>query len=173
VLAAEYVAGVIILAAAPCTAMVFVWSYLSDGDPAYTLVQVSVNDLIMLFLFAPVVKLLASGASGLEVPFAVLLYSVAVFVVIPLALGSLSRALLIRRKGAQWFETRFLAVFQPVTIVARLFIPESVTPSLAPAGTGSCLPRRSAAGEGVLVFHQPLLSLWAGAFAGVLLQVDV
>ena len=119
-LAAEYVAGVIILAAAPCTAMVFVWSQLSDGDPAYTLVQVSVNDLIMLFLFAPVVKLLVSGASGLEVPFAVLLYSVLIFVVIPLALGSLSRAILIHRKGAEWFESRFLPAFQPVTILALL-----------------------------------------------------
>ncbi len=74
-LASQYIAGVIILAAAPCTAMVFVWSYLSDGDPAYTLVQVSVNDLIMLVLFAPIVKFLVSGASGLEVPFEVLLYS--------------------------------------------------------------------------------------------------
>jgi ACR3 family arsenite transporter len=119
-LAAEYVAGVIILAAAPCTAMVFVWSYLSDGDPAYTLVQVSVNDLIMLFLFAPVVKLLVSGASGLEVPFAVLLYSVLIFVVIPLAFGSLSRAYFIRRKGEAWFQSRFLAAFQPVTILALL-----------------------------------------------------
>ena len=119
-LAAEYVAGVIILAAAPCTAMVFVWSYLSDGDPAYTLVQVSVNDLVMLVLFAPIVKFLVSGASGLEVPFAVLLYSVLVFVVVPLALGSLSRGLLIRRKGAAWFEKRFLAAFQPVTVVALL-----------------------------------------------------
>jgi ACR3 family arsenite transporter len=119
-LAAEYVAGVIILAAAPCTAMVFVWSQLSDGDPAYTLVQVSVNDLIMLVLFAPVVKLLVSGASGLEVPFAVLLYSVLIFVVIPLALGSLSRALLIRRQGAEWFESRFLPAVQPVTILALL-----------------------------------------------------
>jgi ACR3 family arsenite transporter len=119
-LAAEYVAGVIILAAAPCTAMVFVWSQLSHGDPAYTLVQVSVNDLIMLFLFAPVVKLLVTGASGLDVPFAVLLYSVVIFVVVPLALGSLSRALLIRRHGGQWFESRFMAAFQPVTIVALL-----------------------------------------------------
>ena len=98
-LASEYVAGVIILAAAPCTAMVFVWSYLSDGDPAYTLVQVSVNDLIMLVAFAPIVKFLVSGAAGLEVPFSVLLYSVLVFVVVPLALGSLSRAWLIRRQG--------------------------------------------------------------------------
>jgi len=85
-LANQYIAGVIILAAAPCTAMVFVWSYLTDGDPAYTLVQVSVNDLIMLILFAPIVSLLVSGASTLSVPFLVLLYSVVVFIVIPLAL---------------------------------------------------------------------------------------
>jgi len=70
----QYVAGVIILAAAPCTAMVFVWSYLTDGDPAYTLVQVAVNDLIMLVLFAPIVTFLVSGASSLTVPFIVLLY---------------------------------------------------------------------------------------------------
>src|SRR5947209_5319006 len=85
-LASQYIAGVIILAAAPCTAMVFVWSYLSDGDPAYTLVQVSVNDLIMLVAFAPLVKFLIAGAAGLAVPFRVLLASVAIFVVIPLAL---------------------------------------------------------------------------------------
>jgi ACR3 family arsenite transporter len=119
-LAAEYLAGVIILAAAPCTAMVFVWSQLSDGDPAYTLVQVSINDLIMLFAFAPVVKLLVSGAAGLEVPFSVLLLSVLVFVVVPLALGSASRAILLRRKGAAWFEERLLPAFQPVTILALL-----------------------------------------------------
>jgi ACR3 family arsenite transporter len=119
-LASEYVAGVVILAAAPCTAMVFVWSYLSDGDPAYTLVQVSVNDLIMLVAFAPLVKFLVSGAAGLEVPFSVLLYSVLIFVVVPLALGSLSRAWLIRRRGIDWFNGRFLAAFQPVTVVALL-----------------------------------------------------
>ena len=119
-LASEYIAGVIILAAAPCTAMVFVWSYLSDGDPAYTLVQVSVNDLIMLVAFAPIVKFLVTGASGLQVPFMVLLYSVGIFVVIPLAAGSISRAALIRRKGAAWFESRFVAFFHPVTILALL-----------------------------------------------------
>jgi ACR3 family arsenite transporter len=119
-LASEYVAGVIILAAAPCTAMVFVWSYLADGDPAYTLVQVSVNDLIMLVAFAPIVKFLVSGAAGLEVPFSVLLYSVLVFVVVPLALGSLSRAWLVRRHGSDWFTNRFLPAFQPVTVVALL-----------------------------------------------------
>jgi arsenite transporter len=119
-LASEYLAGVIILAAAPCTAMVFVWSQLSDGDPAYTLVQVSVNDLIMLVLFAPIVKFLVSGAAGLEVPFSVLLNSVLIFVVIPLTLGSLSRAWLMRRKGAEWFGQRFLPAFQPVTVIALL-----------------------------------------------------
>ncbi len=119
-LAGQYIAGVIILAAAPCTAMVFVWSYLSKGDPAYTLVQVSVNDLIMLFAFAPIVKFLVSGASGLEVPFRVLLYSVAIFVVIPLALGSMSRAMVIKRKGLAWFNERFLPGFQPVAISALL-----------------------------------------------------
>ena len=116
----EYIAGLIILAAAPCTAMVFVWSYLSDGDPAYTLVQVSVNDLIMLVLFAPIVKFLISGAAGLEVPFHVLLYSVLIFVVTPLALGSLSRILLIRKKGADWFNDKFVAFFHPMTVLALL-----------------------------------------------------
>jgi ACR3 family arsenite transporter len=118
-LAGQYIAGVIILAAAPCTAMVFVWSYLADGDPAYTLVQVSINDLIMLIAFAPIVKFLVSGAAGLEVPFRVLLYSVLIFVVIPLALGAISRAVLVRRNGAAWFE-RFVTRFNPVTIVALL-----------------------------------------------------
>ncbi len=99
--------------------MVFVWSYLSDGDPAYTLVQVSVNDLIMLVAFAPIVKFLIAGAAGLEVPFRVLLYSVVIFVVIPLALGAASRVFLIRRNGAEWFE-RFMAKFHPVTVLALL-----------------------------------------------------
>lgn len=119
-LASEYLAGVIILAAAPCTAMVFVWSQLSDGDPAYTLVQVSINDLIMLVAFAPIVKYLVAGAAGMEVPFAVLLQSVLVFVVIPLTLGAASRAWLLRRRGVAWFESRFLATLQPVTVVALL-----------------------------------------------------
>src|SRR5512140_803167 len=119
-LADQYIAGAIILAAAPCTAMVFVWSYLTDGDPAYTLVQVSVNDLIMLVAFAPIVTFLVSGASNLTVPFKVLLLSVLVFIVIPLAIGSLSRVLLIRARGAEWFETRFLPFFHPVTVVALL-----------------------------------------------------
>jgi ACR3 family arsenite transporter len=119
-LADQYVAGSIILAAAPCTAMVFVWSYLTDGDPAYTLVQVSLNDLIMLVLFAPIVGLLVTGASSLQVPFEVLLYSVLVFVVIPLALGSLSRVVLIRLRGREWFERAYLPFFHPITTIALL-----------------------------------------------------
>jgi ACR3 family arsenite transporter len=116
----QYIAGVIILAAAPCTAMVFVWSYLTDGDPAYTLVQVAVNDLIMLAAFAPIVKFLVSGASGLEVPFDVLLYSVIVFIVIPLAAGLLTRYGLLRTKGGQWLEQVFLPRLHPIAISALL-----------------------------------------------------
>jgi ACR3 family arsenite transporter len=119
-LANQYLAGSIILAAAPCTAMVFVWSYLTDGDPAYTLVQVSLNDLIMLVLFAPIVGLLVTGASTLTVPFHVLLLSVVVFIVIPLTLGAISRMVLLRTKGRAWFEGRFLPAFHPVTVVALL-----------------------------------------------------
>jgi ACR3 family arsenite transporter len=119
-LADQYIAGTIILAAAPCTAMVFVWSYLTDGDPAYTLVQVSLNDLVMLVLFAPVVTLLVSGASNLTVPFSVLVYSVSAFIVIPLVLGSVSRAVLMRAKGARWFEQEFVAFFHPITVLALL-----------------------------------------------------
>ena len=116
----QYIAGCIILAAAPCTAMVFVWSYLSDGDPAYTLVQVSVNDLLMLILFAPIVRFLVSGASSLEVPFSVLLYSVVVFIVIPLAAGMALRQGFIRTRGAEWFEKVLLPRFAPVSMMALL-----------------------------------------------------
>jgi ACR3 family arsenite transporter len=116
----QYIAGTIILAAAPCTAMVFVWSYLTDGDPAYTLVQVSLNDLIMLVAFAPIVTFLVRGASNLTVPVKVLIYSVVTFIVIPLVVGGVSRALLIRLKGIEWFETRYLAFFRPVTVLALL-----------------------------------------------------
>ena len=116
----QYIAGVIILAAAPCTAMVFVWSYLTDGDPAYTLVQVSVNDLIMLVLFAPIVRFLVSGASSLSVPFLVLLYSVVALIVIPLSVGSILRAFLIHRHGKAWFEDTLLPRFAPVTIMSLL-----------------------------------------------------
>ncbi len=116
----QYIAGCIILAAAPCTAMVFVWSYLTDGDPAYTLVQVSINDLIMLFLFAPIVRFLVNGASSLHVPFQVLLYAVGIFIVIPLAAGSALRAWFIRAHGVHWFEKSLLPRFAPVSMIALL-----------------------------------------------------
>jgi arsenite transporter len=119
-LADQYVAGAIILAAAPCTAMVFVWSHLTDGDPAYTLVQVSLNDLIMLLLFAPIVRLLVNGTSSLRVPFGVLLWSVALFVAIPLAAGSALRLALLRWRGRAWLESTLLPRLAPVTLGALL-----------------------------------------------------
>jgi len=116
----QYIAGSIILAAAPCTAMVFVWSYLTDGDPGYTLVQVSVNDLLMLVFFAPIVKFLVAGASNLAVPFGVLFTSVLVFIVIPLVAGVVTRSLLIKAKGDDWFSGVFLPRLHPVAISALL-----------------------------------------------------
>ena len=115
--ASDYTAGLIILAAAPCTAMVFVWSYLTDGDPAYTLVQVAVNDLIMLVAFAPIVMFLC-GVAHVVVPSKVLITSVVVFIVIPLAAGWLTRNLLLKSRGPEWFERTFLPKFHPVTVVA-------------------------------------------------------
>lgn len=114
-----YTAGLIILAAAPCTAMVFVWSYLTDGDPAYTLVQVAVNDLIMLVAFAPIVMFLC-GVANVVVPSKVLLTSVVVFIVIPLAAGWLTRTVLLKSHGREWFEQKFLPKFHPVMIGALL-----------------------------------------------------
>jgi ACR3 family arsenite transporter len=116
----QYIAGCIILAAAPCTAMVFVWSHLTNGDPAYTLVQVSVNDLIMLVLFVPIVQFLVHGASSLTVPFTVLLTSVIVFIVVPLLAGAALRARLVRRRGRMWFEETLLPKLAPVTITTLL-----------------------------------------------------
>ena len=116
----QYIAGCIILAAAPCTAMVFVWSHLTKGDAAYTLVQVSVNDLIMLVLFVPIVQFLVHGASSLTVPFTVLLTSVIVFIMVPLGAGVLLRGWLVTRQGRTWFETVLLPKFAPVTIAALL-----------------------------------------------------
>ena len=116
----QYIAGCIILAAAPCTAMVFVWSHLTQGDPAYTLVQVSVNDLLMLILFVPIVQFLVHGASSLTVLFPVLLTSVIVFIVIPLLAGTLLRIWLVKQRGRNWFEQVLLPRFAPVTISALL-----------------------------------------------------
>ncbi len=117
--AKNYTAGLIILAAAPCTAMVFVWSYLTDGDPAYTLVQVAVNDLIMLVAFAPIVMFLC-GVANVIVPPKVLFTSVVVFIVIPLAAGWFTRKALLKTRGKDWFEKKFLPKFHPVMIGALL-----------------------------------------------------
>ena len=118
-LAQEYIAGAILLGAAPCTAMVFVWSYLTDGDPGYTLVQVAVNDLVLLVAFIPIVKILM-GVSLIEIPFDALLSSVIIFVVIPLGAGLLSNHFLIKAKGEQWFKSVFLPILKPVSIIALL-----------------------------------------------------
>nr|WP_321406186.1 ACR3 family arsenite efflux transporter [uncultured Carboxylicivirga sp.] len=117
--AGEYIAGAILLGAAPCTAMVFVWSYLTDGDPNYTLVQVSVNDLIILVAFVPIVGLLL-GITNVSIPYDTLVVSVVVFVVVPLLAGSITNRMLIKRKGKEWFTETFLPKFKPVSIVALL-----------------------------------------------------
>jgi arsenite transporter len=118
-MAKQYTAGLIILAAAPCTAMVFVWSYLTDGDPAYTLVQVAVNDLIMLVAFVPIVMFLC-GVANVVVPAKVLITSVVVFIVIPLVAGWMTRTTLLKSHGKQWFEESFLPRFHPIMIGALL-----------------------------------------------------
>jgi ACR3 family arsenite transporter len=115
----EYIAGAILLGAAPCTAMVFVWSYLSNGDPNYTLVQVSVNDIILLFAFIPLVQLLL-GITDLVIPWGVLVTSVVTFVVIPLIAGYITNKWLIASRGEAWFKTKFLPVLKPVSIIALL-----------------------------------------------------
>jgi arsenite transporter len=118
-MAGEYIAGAIILGAAPCTAMVFVWSYLSDGDPNYTLVQVSVNDLIILVAFIPIVGLLL-GITDVIIPYDTLVASVVIFVVVPLVAGVITQRLLLRTHGVEWFKTVFLPKLKPVSIVALL-----------------------------------------------------
>ena len=118
-LAREYIAGAILLGAAPCTAMVFVWSHLADGDPLYTLVQVATNDIIILFAFAPIVGFLM-GLNNVPVPYATLLLSVTLFVVIPLVAGYLSRNYIIKVKGKKWFEEKFLSKMHTVSILGLL-----------------------------------------------------
>lgn len=114
-LAHEYLAGAVLLGAAPCTAMVFVWSYLTKGDAAYTLVQVAVNDLIILVAFAPIVAFLL-GVGGVEIPWDTLLLSVVLFVVIPLAAGVLTRIAIVKRKGIEYFNNVFVKKFDNFTI---------------------------------------------------------
>ena len=118
-LAKEYLAGAVLLGAAPCTAMVFVWSTLTKGNPAYTVVQVATNDLIILVAFVPIVKFLL-GVSNVSVPWDTLILSVILFVVIPLAGGILTRMLVIRRKGKAYFEDTFVHKFDSATSIGLL-----------------------------------------------------
>lgn len=118
-MAQQYIAGAILLGAAPCTAMVFVWSYLVKGDAQFTLIQVSVNDLVLLLLFVPIVKLLL-GVTEMVIPYNVLIASVVIFVVIPLSAGIISQKLLLKFKGKPWFQSVFLPALKPISILALL-----------------------------------------------------
>ncbi|KLO22224.1 MULTISPECIES: ACR3 family arsenite efflux transporter [unclassified Marinitoga] len=123
-LAAEYIAGAVLLGAAPCTAMVFVWSYLSDGDPAYTLVQVAINDIIILFAFAPIVSFLLK-VGNVNVPFNTLILSVVFFVLFPLIIAVLTRKHLIKKRGLEWFNKIFLkeiSIISPIGLLITLII---------------------------------------------------
>lgn len=118
-LARDYLAGAVLLGAAPCTAMVFVWSYLTKGNPAYTVVQVATNNLILIFLFIPIVKLLL-GVSEVVVPWDTLILSVVLFVVIPLIAGVITRIYMIHRKGEDYFNNHFVKKFSNTTIIGLL-----------------------------------------------------
>ncbi len=118
-LAKNYLTGAVLLGAAPCTAMVFVWSHLTDGNPAYTVVQVATNDIIILFAFTPIVAFLL-GVSGIEVPWDTLFLSVTLFVVIPLTAGIYTRKSVIKKKGIEYFTNEFLPKFDNITIAGLL-----------------------------------------------------
>ncbi|MGL6100880.1 MAG: ACR3 family arsenite efflux transporter [Fusobacteriaceae bacterium] len=118
-LANEYISGAVLLGAAPCTAMVFVWSQLTKGNPAYTLVQVAVNDLILLIGFVPIVAFLL-GINDVVVPYNTLILSVGLFVVIPLILGVISRQLVIKNRGVDYFKNVFIKKFDKITITGLL-----------------------------------------------------
>src|SRR5574344_2676533 len=120
-LAKEYLAGAVLLGAAPCTAMVFVWSTLTKGNPAYTVVQVATNDLIILVAFVPIVKFLLC-VSDVSVPLSTLFFSVVLFVVVPLTAGILTRMLVSKKKGTEYFENQFLPKFDNATIVGLLLM---------------------------------------------------
>jgi len=119
ILAKEYLAGAVLLGAAPCTAMVFVWSHLTKGNPAYTVVQVALNDLVLLVAFVPIVAFLL-GVSDVPVPYDTLFLSVVLFIVIPLAGGYISRKKIIKDKGKDYLEKVFIKKFDNVTIIGLL-----------------------------------------------------
>ena len=118
-MAKDYLAGAVLLGAAPCTAMVFVWSHLTKGNPAYTLVQVATNDLIILVGFVPIVAFLL-GISDILIPWSTLFLSVVLFVVIPLAGGWISRVIITKNRGLEYFEKEFIPKFSNITIIGLL-----------------------------------------------------
>lgn len=118
-LAQNYITGAVLLGAAPCTAMVFVWSNLTKGDPAHTLVQVSINDLLIIFLFVPIVSFLL-GINNLQVPWDTLFFSILLFVVVPLTAGALTRFFMINNKGEEFFNEKFVPKFDGITTVGLL-----------------------------------------------------
>lgn len=118
-LATEYLAGAVLLGAAPCTAMVFVWSTLTKGDPAYTVVQVATNDLIILVAFVPIVKFLL-GVSNISVPWDTLILSVVLFVVIPLTAGLLTRYIVVKKKSKDYYDNTFVKKFDGITTIGLL-----------------------------------------------------
>lgn len=118
-LAKDYLVGAVLLGAAPCTAMVFVWSHLTKGDPAYTVVQVATNDIIILIAFVPIVKFLLN-LSNVSVPWETLLLSVVLFVVVPLVLGVITRTTVIKKKGLDYFDNNFITKFNNITVIGLL-----------------------------------------------------
>lgn len=118
-MATDYLTGAVLLGAAPCTAMVFVWSHLTKGNPAYTVLQVATNDLIILILFTPIVGFLL-GVGGVQIPWDTLILSVVLFVVIPLVAGILTRISIIKNKGEEYFNKSFIPKFNKLTVVGLL-----------------------------------------------------
>ncbi len=116
----EYIAGMILLGLAPCTAMVLVWTYLAKANINYALVQVSVNDLVILVLFAPLGKFLLGVTTDFPVPFATIFFSVLFYVAMPLGLAFLTRHFLVRHKGKSWFENKFIRDVEWITPVGLL-----------------------------------------------------
>lgn len=118
-LAKDYLAGAVLLGAAPCTAMVFVWSSLTKGNPAYTLVQVATNDLIILLLYVPIVGILL-GVGGFFIPWGTLILSVVLFVVVPLLLATVTRIVVVKRKGVDYLNEKVIPKFSPFTSIGLL-----------------------------------------------------
>ena len=118
-LAQNYVTGAVLLGSAPCTAMVFVWSTLTKGDPAHTLVQVSINDLLIIVLFVPIVSFLL-GVNNVQIPWLTLIAAIVLFIVVPLIAGILTRALMIKKRGTEYFEGKFIKKYDGITIIGLL-----------------------------------------------------